>query len=320
MAAPVNADTRKFGTQHRLLISRGVALVSGLILLAGCAAVSEARKVQKAETLPPGERTVSARELGIDKSTVLSLKTAAEMALKYNPTVVQAGERLVSAQSQLASKKGSYYPQVSASVGTSRSASESSNSSSYSSGLSVSQYLYDFDKTDSQVRIYYYDALAAEYDLAQARKNITYSVNEAYYNVLRQISAVRLAEETVRQNEKYLEQAKAFFEVGTKIKYDITKAEVNLGNAQRRIRNISWKNHRWSYQELRPAWDRPSSYSYWPSPIIQRSRPRNQGLNHPALRSIVPLPRFGRPCHYQALTDSAAAISRSTGPGAYQPH
>ena len=232
MAAPVNADTRKFGTQHRLLISRGVALVSGLILLAGCAAVSEARKVQKAETLPPGERTVSARELGIDKSTVLSLKTAAEMALKYNPTVVQAGERLVSAQSQLASKKGSYYPQVSASVGTSRSASESSNSSSYSSGLSVSQYLYDFDKTDSQVRIYYYDALAAEYDLAQARKNITYSVNEAYYNVLRQISAVRLAEETVRQNEKYLEQAKAFFEVGTKIKYDITKAEVNLGNAQ----------------------------------------------------------------------------------------
>ena len=202
------------------------------LLMAGCAAVTEARQVQKAEALPPGQRTIKATEIGLTKEITLTLKAAIDIALKYNPTVVQSGERLASAQSQLDSKKGSYYPQVSASVGAGKSAGESSNSSSYSSGISLSQYVYDFDKTDSQVRVYFYDALASEYDLMQARKNIIYSVNEAYYNVLRQISAVRLAEETVRQNEKYLEQAKAFFEVGTKIKYDITKAEVNLGNAQ----------------------------------------------------------------------------------------
>lgn len=206
--------------------------VLGIILLAGCSAVSEARKVQKAETLLPGERTVKASEIGLTKDSVLSLKQAKEIALKYNPAVIQSKERLTSAQSQLASKKGSYYPQVSASVSTGKSANKSSNSSSYSTGLSLSQYVYDFDKTDSQVRIYFYDALASEYDLIQAQNNIIYSVSEAYYNVLRQISAVRLADETVRQNEKYLEQAKAFFEVGTKIRYDITKAEVNLGNAQ----------------------------------------------------------------------------------------
>ena len=216
--------------KHNNLMKLGWVL--GAILLAGCSAVSEARKVQKPESLPPGERTVKAAEIGLTKDSVLSLKQATEIALKYNPTVVQSGERLASAQSQLAGKKGGYYPQVSASVSTSKSANKSANSNSYSTGLSLSQYLYDFDKTDSQVRIYFYDALAAEYDLAQARKNIIYSVNESYYNVLRQISAARLAEETVRQNEKYLEQAKAFFEVGTKIKYDITKAEVNLGNAQ----------------------------------------------------------------------------------------
>jgi len=213
--------------------------VLGIALLAtGCSAVKEARQVQKAEALPPGQRTIKASEIGLTKDTALTLNMATEIALKYNPTVAQSRERLASAQSQLAGKKGSYYPQVAVSASTGKSASEAANSSSYSTGISLSQYVYDFDKTDSQVRVYYHDALAAEYDLAQARNSITYSVNEAYYNVLRQISAGRLAEETVRQNEKYLEQARVFFEVGTKIKYDITKAEVNLGNAQLILINV----------------------------------------------------------------------------------
>lgn len=223
----------------RICLIRFTWALGAVLLVAGCSAVKEARQVQKAEALLPGERTVKASEIGLAQDAILSLKQATAIALKYNPAVVQSEERLASAQSQLAGKKGNYYPQVSASVGTARSASASSNSSSYSTGLSLSQYIYDFDKTDSQVRIYFYDALAAEYDLTQARKNIIYSVNETYYNVLRQISAVRLAEETVRQNEKYLEQAQAFFEVGTKIKYDITKAEVNLGNAQLSLINAS---------------------------------------------------------------------------------
>ncbi|MEW6025775.1 MAG: TolC family protein [Planctomycetota bacterium] len=209
------------------------AFITGLMLfVAGCSAVTEARKAQDATILLPGERTVKASEAGLTKDTTLSLKTAIDIAIKYNPSAAQSRERLVSAKSQLESKQGSYYPQISASASASRSATDSSNTSSNSTGLSLSQYVYDFGKTGSLVRAYYYDALAAEYDLTQTGNSIAYSVKEAYYNVLRQISAVRLAEETVRQNEKYLEQARAFFEAGTKIKYDITKAEVNLGNAQ----------------------------------------------------------------------------------------
>ncbi|MBI5778313.1 MAG: TolC family protein [Planctomycetes bacterium] len=206
-------------------------LCAGL-LLAGCSTVTEARRVQQAEALPPGQRTVKASEIGLTRDTVLTLDKTVGIALQYNPAVAQSRERLASAQSQLAGKKGGYYPQVSGSISSQKSTNDTLNSNSYSTGLSLSQYVYDFDKTDSQVRLYYHDALAAEYDLAQARNSVIYSVKEAYYNVLRQVSAVRLAEETVRQNEKYLEQARTFFEVGTKIRYDITKAEVNLGNAQ----------------------------------------------------------------------------------------
>jgi outer membrane protein TolC len=41
-----------------------------------------------------------------------------------------------------------------------------------------------------------------------------------------------VAEEAVRQFQKHLEQAKGFYEVGTKPKFDVTKAEVDLSNAK----------------------------------------------------------------------------------------
>jgi len=49
-----------------------------------------------------------------------------------------------------------------------------------------------------------------------------------------------VAEETVKQFQQHLEQAKAFYEVGTKPKFDVTKAEVDLGNSQLNL--ISTRN------------------------------------------------------------------------------
>jgi outer membrane protein TolC len=43
---------------------------------------------------------------------------------------------------------------------------------------------------------------------------------------------MEVSAESVRQFEQHLEQAKGFFTVGTKPKFDVTKAEVDLGNAK----------------------------------------------------------------------------------------
>jgi outer membrane protein len=48
---------------------------------------------------------------------------------------------------------------------------------------------------------------------------------QAKYNVL-------VAEDTVKQTRQHLEQAKGFYEVGTKPKFDVTKAEVDLSTAK----------------------------------------------------------------------------------------
>ncbi len=61
---------------------------------------------------------------------------------------------------------------------------------------------------------------------------VVLNVKQAYYQVLKTKRNLVVAGETVKQFQQHLEQAKAFYEVGTKPKFDVTKAEVDLGNAQ----------------------------------------------------------------------------------------
>ena len=82
--------------------------------------------------------------------------------------------------------------------------------------------------------------MASGHDLKRDQNNIIFSIKQAYFNVLRQESAVRSVQETLLNYEKQLEQIKGFVDVGIRIKYDITKAEVNIGNTKLQL--ISARN------------------------------------------------------------------------------
>ena len=57
-------------------------------------------------------------------------------------------------------------------------------------------------------------------------------VKQAYYNLQYAIEAKRVAEDMVAKYAAFYEQAKAFYQVGTKPKVDVTIAEVNLSNSK----------------------------------------------------------------------------------------
>ena len=61
---------------------------------------------------------------------------------------------------------------------------------------------------------------------------VTFGVKQAYYGLLQARRNRDVAREVVEQFQQHLEQAKAFFEVGTKPKFDVTKADVDLSNAK----------------------------------------------------------------------------------------
>ena len=61
---------------------------------------------------------------------------------------------------------------------------------------------------------------------------IVFTVKQAYYGVLQAKCKGMFRGDTVKQFDQHLEQAKGFFEAGTKPKFDVTKAEVDLSNAK----------------------------------------------------------------------------------------
>ena len=76
------------------------------------------------------------------------------------------------------------------------------------------------------------NADSAKADLMNTEEQVILNVKQAYYQVLKAKRNLVVAGETVKQFQQHLEQAKAFYEVGTKPKFDVTKAEVDLGNSQ----------------------------------------------------------------------------------------
>lgn len=192
----------------------------------------------------------------IQKGEVLTLERCVNIALKRHPEIMAAQGNVDVYYARMGQAEAGYYPKVDALAGYSRfRASTISTGAStvgvsrtvtthsfdqYSTGLSASQTFFDFWKTRTQVNIQRLNADSARADLSNIEEQVILNVKASYYGVLKAKRNLVVAEETVTQFQQHLEQAKAFYEVGTKPKFDVTKAEVDLGNSQLNL--ISTRN------------------------------------------------------------------------------
>jgi outer membrane protein TolC len=113
-------------------------------------------------------------------------------------------------------------------------------------GPSLNQLIYDFGRTSHSVKINRENTSASEQDLQTARQNVILNVKQTYYGALQSLALIKVAEETLTQNQQRLTQAEGFYQAGTRSKIDVTKAEVDLANVQLAL--IRAKN---SYQVAR---------------------------------------------------------------------
>jgi len=166
---------------------------------------------------------------------MLDLQRCIAIALARHPVIQAAAGTLRAGESRIGQARSGYYPQVNGSAGYSRTDPTTSSGSvydSYSTSLSLSQNLYDFGKTDTQVKIQELNRDSSRSDLDNVRTQVSFGVKQAYFGLLQAGKNRDVLQEVVGQFRQHLEQASAFFEVGTKPKFDVTKAEVDLSNAK----------------------------------------------------------------------------------------
>ncbi len=177
----------------------------------------------------------------IKKGETLDLKRCIGIALKRQPNILAALNTVRVNESRVGQARANYYPQVNLSTEYSRNYAGSSSSSTYasrspyndySSSVTLSQNIYDFEKTSTQVKIQNLNRDSSRQDLENVTSQIIFSVKQTYYGLLSTTKNREVAAETVRQFQHHLEQAKGFFDVGLKPKFDVTKAEVDLSNAK----------------------------------------------------------------------------------------
>lgn len=185
----------------------------------------------------------------IVKGELLTLERAVNLGLQHHPNV-RAGEGSVEASlARKGQAQSAYYPQIDASaaytrqqptsistgtstVGIGSRVATSHSFEQYSTGVSAHQTLFDFGRTWANVRVQKRNVEAAQADLANTEEQVILNVKQAYFDLLRAKRNLTVAGETVAQFEQHLAQARAFYEVGTKPKFDVTKAEVDLSTAK----------------------------------------------------------------------------------------
>jgi outer membrane protein TolC len=189
----------------------------------------------------------------IQKGELLSLQRCIEIALMKNPAIVAAKSTVNVNESRVGQSKSNYYPQINwtggysrilpvggrsftgsqgGTFGTGDVVSSSGSYDQYTSSFTLSQNIYDFGRTSTQVQIQNLNYDSSKSDFENVADQIILSVKQAYYGVIQAKYNRQVLEDTVRQTQQQLEQARGFYEVGTKPKFDVIRAEVNVSAAK----------------------------------------------------------------------------------------
>jgi outer membrane protein TolC len=168
---------------------------------------------------------------------LLTLEEAVRIGLDNHPRIKSANERVLSQEAILGQQMSAYYPTISLNnqyrtsyVG---SASEKATASeNFISQALFSMTLYNFGKREGTVQAARETLGAVQQDAATTVQDTALAIKTAYYTYLATQAFVNVAKGTVRNRELLVRQARGFFEMGTRAKIDVARAEANLYNAQ----------------------------------------------------------------------------------------
>jgi len=177
----------------------------------------------------------------------LNLEQVLAIALKIHPSLQSSQAAIEASRARVEQALAAYYPQINFNA--------SYNASTFnfvaipgvsvrpltynwtfldifSVGPTLTQTIYDFGRTRNNAQINRENSRASEQDLVTAKQTVVLNVKLAYLGRIQAQRIVVVAEDTVKQVQEHLDQAKGFYQAGTRPKIDVTKAEVDLATAE----------------------------------------------------------------------------------------
>ena len=175
----------------------------------------------------------------------VTLSDCIKLAISHHPTIMSAISNSEIYKTRIGQAWSNYFPTIGAGISYSRNDMLMSNMPSnmsrmmtqrynmfYVPTLSANMLLFDFGKTKANADMAKRNYEASRYDAESSIETVIYNVKVAYYNMVFAEIQKAVYEETVKDFELQLKQAKAYYEIGKKAKIDVTTAEYNLGNAK----------------------------------------------------------------------------------------
>lgn len=171
-------------------------------------------------------------------AAVLTVDDCLALAELNHPSLVSAAASVSGDIARLKSAAAGDRVTVNGSVSTSRSGGgDKGETSSFSAGASAGLRIYDAGRSRYRIDAQR-DALASTREKAeQTRRDVRTAVKTAYTNLLLNQETAAAREAAVRAYEEHLVQARGYYEAGSRPWYDVTKAEVDLGNARLELTN-----------------------------------------------------------------------------------
>ena len=182
-------------------------------------------------------------EGSVEKNIDITLNECIRFALGNNPRIRESMEDIIASDARVRQAWSNWFPQLNWQTGYTRIKQLQLADLLGSGGarpynyyvlgqISLSEMLYDFGVTQNKVTIQKLERDAYKINLTSTINVVIMNVKNDYYNLLYAYDRRDVAEDTVKKFEMFYNQAKAFYEIGTNPKVDVTIAEVNLSNAK----------------------------------------------------------------------------------------
>ncbi len=188
-----------------------------------------------------------------DAPASLSLSAAVDLARTHHPSLRAADAQVSASSASLTGAQSVFWPSLNAVATGSRTdgafvfnpsfPSRNQTYNNYTASLQLQQTLLDVGKMIDRTSASGHFRDASLFARESTTDNVVLGVVLAYYAHIQAQRLITVAEQAVTMADEHLRQARAFYSVGRRPRSDVTKAEVDLANANVNLIHARGQTH-----------------------------------------------------------------------------